>query len=93
MAKYIECSCCGKRIEFGRDVYKYPGHALLHCSYECFTDTYGETHYLNEELAEDCWCTIYDDEARRREIEAQIEKHMLEIESLRRTLELLTTQN
>ena len=93
MAKYIECNCCGKRIEFGAEVYKYGGNAGLYCSPQCFTYTYADEEILDEELVENHWHTIFDDEARRREIEEQIEKHMLEIESLKRTLELLTTQN
>lgn len=95
MAKYIECDCCGKRIEFGAKVHQYEGRAGLYCSTECFLDTYGMTYILTDELAYDCCCTVFDDETRQREILEQIEKHKLEIESLQRTLKLITptTQN
>lgn len=95
MAKYIECDGCGKRIEFGATVYQYGGYCGVYCSPECFTDSYANISILDDDLAENCDCTVYDDETRRREIEEQIEKHQLEIESLRRTLELIipTTQN
>ena len=95
MAKYIECDCCGKRIEFGAEVYQYEGRAGLYCSTECFFDTYGNIYTLTDELAYYCCCTVFDDETRQREILEQIEKHKLEIESLQRTLKLITptTQN
>ena len=95
MAKYIECDCCGKRIEFGATVYQFNGYCGLYCSPECFSDSQADIHILDDELADDCACTVFDDEARQREILEQIERHKLEIESLQRTLELitLTTQN
>lgn len=62
MAKYIKCDCCGKRIEFGDDVYKFTGYAGLYCSADCFADAYGEAQELDDELANDCYKDIYDDE-------------------------------
>lgn len=90
MAKYIECDCCGKRIEFGATVYQYDGRAGVYCSAECFADTYGDINILTDELADNCFCKVYDDYARQMEILEQIKRHQLEIESLQRTLELLT---
>jgi hypothetical protein len=93
MARYIECDCCGKRTPFGNIVYQFDGRAGLYCSAECFVDTYGATHILDYDLADDCYCSVFDDEARRKEIEDTIEVHRKEIECLQRTLELLTAQN
>ena len=93
MAKYIKCDCCGKKIEFGATVYQYEGRAGLYCSAECFSDTYGNLYILTGELANDCYCTIYDDETRQREIKEQMENHRQSIERLQRELELLTAQN
>lgn len=72
MAKYIKCACCGKRIYFGEEIYRYPGNAPLYCSPECYVSAYGTEEYLDDELADTCWRKVYDDEeeaAIRREIE------------------------
>ena len=89
MAKYIRCECCGKRIDFGSDVYRFGGHRRLCCSADCFADSYGEIDYLNDELADDCWCHVFDDEERQREIKAQMETHKQELERLQRELDAL----
>lgn len=93
MARYIKCDCCGKRIEFGDEVYKFYGHAGLYCSGECFADSYGEVQELDKELADDCYHTIYDDEARKEEIRKEMEEHRMAMEKLYEELQVLTTQN
>jgi hypothetical protein len=72
MAKYIKCDCCGKRIYFGEEIYKFGGYAGLFCSSDCFADSYGEVQELDDEIAYDCFHKVYDDEeevALKREIE------------------------
>jgi hypothetical protein len=72
MAKFIKCDCCGKRIPFGEEVYKFSGYAGLFCSGDCFAQSYGEVQELDDELADDCFHDVYDDEdeaALRKEIE------------------------
>ena len=93
MARYIKCSCCGKKIEFGQDVYEFDGRVGLYCSGECFADTYGEIQELDEELAYDCGHTIYDDEVRKEEIQKEMEEHRMAMERLLKEFETLTTQN
>ena len=93
MARYIKCDCCGKKINFGDEVYKFSGHAGLYCSGECFADSYGEVQELDKELADDCYHTIYDDEARKEEIRKEMEEHKQAIEKLLKEFETLTTQN
>lgn len=89
MAKYIKCECCGKRIYFGEDVYRFLGNAPLFCSADCYADAYGVVEYLNDELATDCWRKVYDDEkevALKKEIEqtkiniADLERHLKALE-------------
>ena len=93
MAKYIKCDCCGKRIGFGAEVYQYGGYCGVYCSSECFTDSYAYIHILDDDLAENCSCTVYDDEQQKRELEEEIRKHERELENLRMQLDHLTTQN
>lgn len=93
MARYIKCDCCGKKIMFGDEVYKFSGRAGLYCSGECFADSYGEVQELDKELADDCYHTVYDDEARITEIRKEMEEHRMAMEELFIELESLTTQN
>lgn len=81
MAKYIKCDCCGKRIPFGEEVYKFRGYAGLYCSGDCFADAYGEVQELDHELAEDCYHKVYDDEEEVA-IRKEIEKTKADIASL-----------
>ena len=90
MAKYIECDCCGKRIEFGAEVYQLEPYCGLYCSPECFADSFADTHILNDDLVENCACTVFDDEQRKRELEEEIRKHERELENLRMQLDHLT---
>lgn len=81
MAKYIKCDCCGKRIHLGEEVYKFNGYAGLFCSAECFSDSYGEVQELDDELASDCYHTVYDDDVEMA-IRKEIEETKLAITSL-----------
>ena len=99
MAKYIKCSGCGKRINFGDEVYKLSGYSGLYCSGECFANSYGDVHDLDDELADDCYHTVYDD-ARKEEIIKEMAEHQNAIEEHRKTMakllrefETLTAQN
>lgn len=76
MAKYIKCDNCGKRIYFGEEVYKFSGYAGLFCSGDCFADSYGEVQELDDELANDCYHTVYDDEE-----EASIKQEILKVKA------------
>lgn len=102
MAKFIKCDCCGKRIEFGSEIYKFHGYAGLYCSADCFSDSYGEVQELDEELAYDCYRHVYDDEEEII-IRSEIERTKADIANLQRKLNglqhdleqytALTTQN
>lgn len=82
MAKYIKCDHCGNRIYFGDELYKFAGYAGLFCSAECFADSYGEVQELDDELASDCYHTVYDDE-----VEVAIKQEILMIKADITTLE------
>lgn len=79
MAKYIRCDCCGKRIDFGEEVFKFPGYCGLYCSSDCFTDSYADIGELDDELAYGCHHEIYDDEERKRELEEKIKEYSKEL--------------
>lgn len=81
MAKYIKCDCCGKRIPFGEEVYKFSGYAGLFCSGDCFAHSYGEVQELDDELADDCFHTVYDDTVEMAIIK-EIEQTKLDIQAL-----------
>lgn len=85
MAKYVKCDCCGKRIHFGEEVWRFDGHARLCCSEVCFANSYGVESEMTYELAEDCWSTIYDDEAEAI-IKSEIAKAKSEIALLEEKL-------
>ena len=87
--KYIKCNCCGKRIYFGEEVYRYKGYCGVYCSADCFADAFCITNELDEELAYDCCCTVYDDEARKNEIRREMEEHRMAMEKLYIELEAL----
>lgn len=81
MAKFIKCDCCGKRIPFGEEVYKFSGYAGLFCSGDCFADSYGEVQELDDELADDCFHTVHDDTVEMAIIK-EIEQTKLDIQAL-----------
>ena len=93
MAKYIKCDCCGKRINFGSEVYKFHGYAGLYCSGDCFADSYGEVQELDDELANDCYHEVYDDEAKKEEIRKEMEELKMALDKLYKEFAELTAQN
>lgn len=74
MNRYIKCSCCGKRIYFGEYVFMYKGYCGVYCSADCFADAFCIVGELNEDLADNCCCEIFDDDKRKRELQEQMEK-------------------
>ena len=88
MAKYIRCSCCGKRIEFGDDIVRFKGYCGIFCSSDCFTDAYGDYDELNEDVAANCCAQIYDDDEDKRKLQADIAKAEEQIRELERQLKL-----
>lgn len=85
MAKYIKCDCCGKRIPFGEEVYKFRGYAGLYCSGDCFADAYGEVQEVDGTLASDCYHKVYDDEEEMT-IRKAIEQTKIDISNLQMKL-------
>lgn len=79
MTRYVRCNCCNKRIYFGEEVFRFKGYCGVYCSDECFADAFGEVQELDIELAEKCCCTVYDDDARRRELQEQMERLLREM--------------
>ena len=77
MAKYIKCDNCGKRIDLGSEVYYYSGYCGLYCSAECFADSYAEVTELDEDVAENCMHTVYDDDVIKQTI-VKLQKEILE---------------
>ena len=71
---YIKCDCCGRKIPFGEMVYFHQGYCGTYCSAECYADSWGESAELDEELADDNHCEIYNDEKRKKELERALEK-------------------
>ena len=93
MAKYIKCDSCSKRIAFGADIYKYGSYCGMFCSPECFADAYADIYVLDDDLATDCCCTVFDDDTRKKEIQKAIEDRERDIAMLRKELATLATQN
>ena len=82
MAKYIKCANCGSKIKFGEDVCRLPGDANLCCSAECLGGMLGAYVTLDAYTADICYCQVYDDDARKLEIEKEIEEACARMESL-----------
>lgn len=72
--EYIKCDCCGRKIPLGEMVYFYQGYCGVYCSAECFADSWGESMNLDEELAEDMGCEIYNDDRRKKELLKEMEE-------------------
>lgn len=85
--RYVKCRCCGKRVYFGEVTYRYKGYGGLYCSDECFTKAYGEENKLNLELAENTCCKVYDDDARKRELQEQMERLIKQMDSCKAEFE------
>lgn len=88
MAKYIKCDGCGKAIKFGETVYNYDGFCAVYCSAECFADSYGTELVLNDYVADNCCCKVYDDN-RIRELKELIKQSQLELMELLAELGML----
>lgn len=92
MARYIKCDYCGKRIPFGEFAYHFE-YDSVYCSETCYCSATAEGGIVNENFAHSCDCTVYDDEARIKEIRKEMEEHRMAMEELFIELESLTTQN
>jgi hypothetical protein len=88
MAKYIRCNCCGKRVDFGEEIVKFPGYCGVYCSPECFADSYADFRELNEDVASDCCQTVYDDDEDKRKLQEDILRTEAEIEELQKKLKV-----
>lgn len=86
---YIKCDCCGKKIFFGDVVYFHHGYCGTYCSTECYADSWGESAELDEELAEDNGCEVFNDEQRKKELSHKLEKLIFEKENIEKELEEL----
>lgn len=60
MMKYIKCDCCGKPIYFGVKVYEKAGLCGKYCSPLCYTQTYANTIIMNETVATDSQCEVFE---------------------------------
>lgn len=80
MAKYIQCSGCGKRIEMGEDVCTFDGH--IFCEPYCLAVSLASFNILDESLAAFCNYVIYDDSQRIKELKAKIPKMKTELKLL-----------
>ena len=89
MTRYVKCSCCGKRIYFGEVVFRYKGYCGIYCSADCFADSFCEVQKLDFELADNCCATIYDDDARKRELQEQMERLLREMNDCKAEFESL----
>lgn len=89
---YVKCDCCGKKIPFGEIVYFHQGYCGTYCSTECYADSWGESAVLDEILAEDNGCEIFNDEQRKKELQLKLEKLELEKEKAQEELNQLNLQ-
>lgn len=92
MAKYIRCGFCNRKIMFGQDAY-HKDYCGVYCSLDCYFDANGSTATVDEAFANDCDCTVYDDDSRISEIRREMEEHRMAMEKLYNELETLTAQN
>ena len=89
MTKYVKCRCCAKRIYFGERIYKFKGYLGVYCSANCFAEEHCETNELDAELADNCCCTVYDDDQRRNELKEQMERLLKEMAECKSEFESL----
>ena len=92
MAKYIRCSFCNGKIMFGQEAY-HRDYCYVYCSIDCYFDDNGCTATVDENFANSCDSTVYDDDVRISEIQKEMEEHRVAIEKLYEELEVLTAQN
>lgn len=84
MSKYIKCSNCGKKIRFGELIcMDEHDDEDVFCSSECLVNAYGGMFTLTEDQANYWGFKVYDDNARKREIEREIEKLTKELETIK----------
>lgn len=88
MAKYIKCDCCGKPIYFGETVYNREGYCAVYCSGDCYANDHADIRELDEDMADDCRCVIYDDE-RIKELKMLINEAQLRIAEMQIELDEL----
>ena len=88
MAKYIRCNCCGKRIEFGEEIVKFPGYCGVYCSPYCFADAYGDFRELDDDVVSNCCQEVHDDDEDKRKLQEEIQQAEAEIVALTKKLEL-----
>ena len=85
MAKYVKCSHCNRKIQFGQFVCMDDDDTNnVYCSPQCYVKSYGGIFKLTEDQADYWGFKVYDDSKRKKEIEEQMAK-------LQRELELLNT--
>lgn len=88
-SRYVKCNGCGKRIYFGETVYRYKGYCGVHCSADCFANAHCIVDELDINVAENSCCTVYDDDARKRELQEQMEKLLKEMADCKAEFESL----
>ena len=66
--KYIKCDCCGRKIPMGSEVWYHDGYCGIYCSQECYAESWGCYGFLDEKMVENCDCTVYDDEQRKKDL-------------------------
>ena len=86
---YIKCDCCGRKIPFGEIVYFHHGYCGTYCSAECYADSWAESAELDEILAEDNCCEIYNDERKRKELIKEIDKLTQQLDKVKVELDNL----
>lgn len=89
MNRYVKCNRCNKRIFFGEVAYRFKGYCGVYCSANCFAETHCVISELDIELAENSCCRVYDDDARKRELQEQMEKLLKQMESCKAEFESL----
>lgn len=87
--RYVKCNCCGKRIYFGETAYRFKGYCGLYCSADCFADSHCVVSELDIELAANTCCTVYDDDARKRELQEKMEMLLREMSDCKAEFESL----
>ena len=77
--RYVRCNHCNQRIFFGSKVNHYKGYCGVYCSAECFAQEHSVETELNEELADNSCCTVFDDDKRKRELKETMERLIKEM--------------
>ena len=73
--KYIKCDCCGRKIPMGSNAWYHSYFDCgVYCSAECYADCYAEQDILDEELAKNNGCEIYDDDQRKKDLLKEMEE-------------------